>query len=285
MPQPDDELEWTALAPAAGSHLMPCPHCGSPNGLSASICWNCEAALVPQESFGRWLSPWPAASVSTPRPPASPQAERADESPPAATSAPPGQEPMAKIPVPARGRRRRLWEIGAPILALAVAAGVFLYFDAPTPIGGFGEEPQPGASLNAPPALNVQPAPARVPGASDAPAADVDTRDAALRALAVEPQTSAPDPAPPSAVPTPPADAAISDRGSTEPVPVAASKAMQAGKARDRSRSPNPATATPLHRAERPEPSWQTPAPPARPCTPTVAALGLCSASPMESKE
>ena len=163
MPQPDDELEWTALAPAAGSHLMPCPHCGSPNGLSASICWNCEAALVPQESFGRWLSPWPAASVSTPRPPASPQAERADESPPAATSAPPGQEPMAKIPVPARGRRRRLWEIGAPILALAVAAGVFLYFDAPTPIGGFGEEPQPGASLNAPPALNVQPAPARVP--------------------------------------------------------------------------------------------------------------------------
>ncbi|HEY9027353.1 MAG TPA: hypothetical protein VIP05_23880, partial [Burkholderiaceae bacterium] len=135
-----DELEWAALAPAAGSHLIPCPHCGSPNGLSASICWKCEAALVPQASLRRWLVPWPEGSGPVPVAPASAMPAPADEPSRAAPSARVEADPIAEhamspapapMPMTAAGGRRRVWEIGAPILALAGAAAVFLYFDAP----------------------------------------------------------------------------------------------------------------------------------------------------------
>jgi hypothetical protein len=102
--------------------------------------------------------------------------------------------------------------------------------------------------------------------------------------LAVEPEPPTAAQAPPPAAP--PAATAIDvaiPPSATPPVGTAKSKAAHGGKARSASRSPNVATVLAAPTPDRPEPSRQAPFP-ARPCTATVAALGLCAA-PTESKE
>ena len=293
LPAPEPALlDWAALTPAADSHLVPCPKCGSPNGLSASTCWSCEAELLPLERYRRQRALQPAL-VPTHVP------ADADESLPVLTASVGGNAPltrlsMAAVPAsaplaePAPAGRRHAWGAGASILVVAVATvGAVVYFDAPAPpgasnaskSGGFIDPPQPAALTAARQAPTAPAAPGNLASVGDAPPAGPETRTAALRALAVEPEVHPDIPtaaqAPPSAAPATAAPAAL--------------KATQAGRARSTPRPANVAAAPALPKGDRPDPSpaWQAPAP-ARPCTPTVAALGLCagpSLAPTESKE
>src|SRR5438876_3785253 len=109
-PEPELALEWASLTPAAGSHLAPCPRCGSPNGLSALTCWHCEATLSPHESFQRWLAPWPAAPALIDVPPRLPA--YVDEALPVATSAQTGLDPMADRSIAAVSASEPAWMAG-----------------------------------------------------------------------------------------------------------------------------------------------------------------------------
>ena len=219
---------------------------------------------MPLERLQRGRAPWLTAPAPTQAP------AHADESLPVLTSAVLGNDPRAAVPasapVPAAGGHRHTWEIGASILVVAVVAvGAFVYFDTPAPPsaaksgGGFVDAPEPAVLTNARPAPT---APADVVGVGNAPPAVAETRTAA----------------------TAPIDVAIR-RSVTQPAAAAAVKATQAGKARGTPRAPNVATALAVPRPDRPEPSWQAPAPVRAACTPTVAALGLCAAPPTQSKE
>jgi hypothetical protein len=196
----------------------------------------------------------------------------------------------APVPVPETGGRRHPWATGGSILVVAVlAVGVFLYVDAPAPpgatkSGGFIDAPAPAAPMNARPAPVTPAAPLDPAAVSKAPPASPDTRTAALRALAVDPEppTAAQAP-PPVALPAATAIDVAVPPSATPPAGTAKTKASHGGKARSASRSPNVATVLAAPPPARPEPSRQAPFP-ARPCTATVAALGLC-APPTESKE
>ena len=294
MPPPEPALlDWATLTPAAESHLVPCPQCGAPNGLSASSCWSCEANLLPLESIRRRRAPPTAALVPTHVP------ADADESLPVLTLALKDNDStiersMSAVPAPAPapmpmpmpavdGRSHAAEIIGGSVVAVAVAAiAAALYFDTPAPVGaaksgGFISPPEPATLATARPAPTP---PADFVGVGSAPPAVADApRTAALRALAVEPG------APTAVHSRPPAatDLAIGP-SATPPAAPAALKAAPAGKARSTSRSANVATALALPKPDRPDPSrafptWQAPAP-ARVCTPTVAALGLCVGPP-----
>lgn len=252
-------LDWASLTPVADSHLVPCPQCGLPNGLSAASCWNCEAALLPLERLRRGRAPWLA----------TPAAAHADESLPVLTSAVQGADPtgavsMAAVPlsaplrVPAVGGRRRTWEMGALLLVVAagVAVGAFLYLDTPAPAStatsrGFVDAMEPAAAT--PPAI-------------------AEIRTAALRALAVE-----------SAAPATASIDAAARRSAAQPAGTAPWKAAHAGRARGALRAPNAA----VRAVPKPDStdSSREPSSAARPCTSTVAALGLCTAPPTQSKE
>ena len=283
-------LDWATLTPAADSHLAPCPHCGAPNGLSASSCWNCEEALAPRDPLWQGATSPQAALV-----PQHASAD-ADASFPVLTLAvkandAPTEHPRAAaptptpVPEPAAGERRYTGVIGVSIFVLAVAAmAAALYFDAPQPrdaakSGGFISPPEPAALATAPPA----PAPpARLPDTAGVPPAAVKMpRTDALRALAVGPGA-------PVAAPTP-GPLAVDTR------PTSAAPPAAVGKVRSPSRPANEAAtlAVPKRDVADVYVPRQAPAP-ARPCTPTVAALGLCTgppgapaapAPPTESKE
>ncbi len=270
LPPPEPALlDWATLTPAADSHLVPCPHCGAPNGLSASSCWSCEAGLLPLESIRRRRAPPTAALVPTHVP------ADADESLPVLTLAVKGNDPTiersvsaipapapAPMPLPAADRRRYTAEvIGGSVVVVAIAAmAAALYFDTPAPVGapksgGFISPPEPAALATARPAPIP---PADSVSVGSAPPAVAETPPTtALHALAVEP--GAPS----------------------------ASKAAPASKARSTPRSANAATALALPQRDRPYSSPASPASPtlqppasARICTPTVAALGLCAGPP-----
>jgi hypothetical protein len=51
--RPDSDSLPDAMSdePGVGWHLARCPHCGVPNGLSATSCWGCEADLSVIERF------------------------------------------------------------------------------------------------------------------------------------------------------------------------------------------------------------------------------------------
>lgn len=291
LPPPEPALlDWATLTPAADSHLVPCPQCGAPNGLSASSCWSCEANLLPLESIRRRRAPPTAALVPTHVP------ADADESLPVLTMALEGNDPTtersmstvpaaaaapapAPMPMPAADRRRYTAEIiGGSVVVVAVAAiAAALYFDTPAPVGaaksgGFISEPAALATARpapSPPADSV--------GVGSAPPAAAETsRTAALQALAVEPGAPAAAQSPPAAA----TDLAIAPSATPRVAP-AALKAAPAGRPRSTSRSANVATALALPKRDRPDPSptspnWQAPAP-VRACTPTVATLGLCA--------
>jgi hypothetical protein len=191
-------LDWATLTPAADSHLTPCPHCGAPNGLSASSCWNCEEVLPPREPLWQGATSPRAALVPLH---ASADAE-AEASIPVLTLAvksndPPTEHPRAAAPTPApvpqpvAGERRYTGVIGVSIFVVAVAAmAAALYFDAPQSPGaakggGFISSPEPAGLATA------RPVPTPPAGLSDTagppPAQAKLPRAAALRALAVEP--------------------------------------------------------------------------------------------------
>lgn len=292
LPPPEPALlDWATLTPAADSHLVPCPQCGAPNGLSASSCWSCEANLLPLESIRRRRAPPTAALVPTHVP------ADADESLPVLTMALKGNDPTtersmstvpapapaaapAPMPLPAADRRRYTAEIiGGSVVVVAVAAiAAALYFDSPAPVGaaksgGFISEPAALATARptpSPPADSV--------GVGSAPPAVAETsRTAALQALAVEPGA-------PAAVQSPPAaaiDLAIAPSATPRVAPAASKAAPAAGRSRSTSRSANVGTALSLPKRDRPDPSpaspnWQAPAP-VKACSPTVATLGLCA--------
>lgn len=300
-------LDWASLLPAADSHLAPCPQCGLPNGLSASSCWSCEAKLLPLKSSRRRLAPRPSLLAPTHVPADAPVHApiHADESLPVLTSAVEGNHPMAErsmtavhawAPVPvqvsAANARRNTWQTGASILVVAgIAVGALLYLEfpasAPAPIrsvrsGGVVYAPEPA------PLTNARSAPAELAddvGVGNAPTAADEPRAAALRALALEPDTPTVERTPQSAAPaTAPIDVAI-PRSATQPAATSTLKASHAGKARGTSRALHVATAPAVPKPDRPDPSWQAPAPVRAACTPTVAALGLCAAPPTQSKE
>ena len=282
-------LDWATLTPAADSHLAPCPHCGAPNGLSASSCWNCEGSLSVREPVWRSPAP-PQAALAPTRVPAD-----ADESLPVLTLAVKSDDATTELPAaavqapvplpqPAAEGRRYAGVIGASIFVVAVAAmGAALYFDTPAPAGaaksggGFISPPEPAALATARPAPTPT---AGLAGASNArPAVAEMPRTAALRALAVEPDA-------PAAVPSPPSVAIEVPAGGNAALPLAPApapavvKAVPAGKARNPSRPAREATALalPKRNAADSYPTWQAPVP-ARPCNPTIATLGLCAGS------
>jgi hypothetical protein len=264
LPPPEPALlDWAVLTPPSDdSHLAPCPRCGLPNGLSAASCWSCEANLLQLEPFRRRRSPRPAALASAHAP------ARDDESLPVLASAVEDNQPTAELPVAAR--RRHPWQTGVPILGVAVLAiAAFVFFDAPAP----ADAPKSGGGV----VIDVPapPAPAVLTGTRPVPG---ETRDAALRALAVEPDTATPAQAAQPAAPT------------LAPAPVEAAvqrSTARAGKPRSPARPPREATALAVPKPDRVDSSpssWQPPLP-ARPCTATVAALGLCAAAPTVTKE
>jgi len=285
-PPPEPALDPEPDAPTSQSHLAPCPRCGAPNGLSASSCWNCEVGLLTLEPFRERRAPMPPAPAVVHV--AGHVPAYADESLPVLTSAliddkPMGEPAMAAVlestPVP-RGARL-MWQASGAILVVAAAVGLW-YLDASSPHsmvrsevpgevrsevkgevkgdvksavkgGGFVNAPE----LAAPP--NIRPAPV----APVAPADDVGVRKGP----------------PPAVAPIEPAP----QREVAQPAATAALKA-NAGKQRSRSR-PAPAEAEYVApQPPRPDFSSRSPSP-ARPCNPTVAALGLCTATPVESKE
>ena len=282
LPPPEPALlDWATLTPPVDSHLAPCPHCGSPNGVSASSCWSCEASLLPLRQSRRGRAPWLAATTPTHAP------DPADESLPVLTSAVEDNSPTAQhgmtsfptsapasAPVPGAVGRGHAWQTGASILIVAaVAVGALVYFETPAPApprvvkgGGFiVDTPETAALMNHRPAPT---APADLVGAGNAPPGVAEARPDALRALAVEPGNPPAARAQPSAAP-------------------AASKAAYAGKARRTPRQADEPTPPAVPMRDRPEPSWQAPPPVRAACTPTVAALGLCTApsTPTQTKE
>jgi hypothetical protein len=288
LPPPEPALlDWATLTPTEDSHLAPCPHCGLPNGLSASTCWNCEADLLPLERLRRGRPPRLAA----------PAPDAADESLPVLTSAVERNDLVAELsiaaglastPVPAADRRRPSRLIGASILVVAaVAVAAFVYLEGPAPpgaakSGGFVDPPEPAALMSErPPATPL----ADAAGAGNAPPAVAETPVAALRAPAVDPTPPAAEQARPSAAAAAAPIDVATRRSPTQPTATAALKAAHAGKARHALHPSNETTELAVPRPNRPEPAWQAPAPVRAACTPTVAALGLCTAPPTPTKE
>jgi ribosomal protein L40E len=270
-PPPEPAWDPASFAPAGQSHLAPCPRCGAPNGVSASSCWNCEANLLPLEPFRERRAPMSAAPAALHVPGHVPAF--ADDSLPVLTSALTDDKPMAgpamaavldSTPAPRKPRRTR--ETAASILVVAAAAVGLWYLEAPAPpstvkSGGFVTAPDLAPTHIRP----VPTAPADDVGVGQGPPAVAERPTAALRGLAVEPDVSA-----------------TAQAG--QPAATAAWKPTHAGKGRSRSRPP-PAEAE-VAVPQRPRPDFSSASPsPARPCNPTVAALGLCTAPPVDPKE
>jgi len=183
LPQPEPALlDWATLTPPVDSHLAPCPHCGSPNGVSASSCWSCEASLLPLRQSRRGRAPWLAATTPTHAP------DPAEASLPVLTSAVEDNSPTAQhwmaegpaffptsvpasasasAPAPGAGGRGHAWQTGASILVVAaVAVGALVYFETPAPPrvvkgGGFiVDTPETAALTNARPAPTARCTPA-----------------------------------------------------------------------------------------------------------------------------
>lgn len=262
-------------------YLRACPGCQSSNGANATACWNCErpfplhgpfededeapsvdeatdAAQAPPSFFpvlreeldagaandsATWDSLWPLVP--------SPHAE------------PPGVTPAVAAP-PARRVRWRILAgaSGAALIGLLVLAGSFLA-GRPAPVPG------PGATALAP-AVPAAPAVLAAPAVPIVPIAPIDARPSAGTGPA-PPQGSTTavlgfdDARARAAPPAPP------ERAAAQALPPArADEVRPMRRAVARAAPANAAAATPA-RNERPA----LPPVPA-PCTPNVAALGLC---------
>ena len=261
--RPDSDSLPDAMSdePGVGWHLARCPHCGVPNGLSATSCWGCEADLSAIERFHLDRAPPSDAWMR----------EQASESlallpSPAQTHVPEPALPVPETAMPTDGPRRYTRAIGSTILGIALAGmTAFLHFST-VPSGdasksvGWVDEPDSLARAKGvvSPTVQVEPIP---------------------RVDAIKPVEPVPMPVatPAAATPAVPAASPTTPQETT-----AAPRAT--GRSHSASRSANAATALPAAGFHKPEPIPQAPAL-RGPCTATIAALGLCSAPAAESKE
>jgi hypothetical protein len=302
----DDEPLPTASPPGRGLAL--CPHCGVENGITAPVCWSCDAELPPVEAIESEAEGVPVAGNTQgpeqsvpadgePTPELAGAAADADSRYPILTQVvedhvqTPAPALAAPGAVPKRGARE---VVAAAIVVLAVlAAGAYLYFPMPRNV--------PGAPLSANTEVDsggvaggrdlVAPTKADPTHAGSTPStraeatrsAVADALAAAARALAIKPDTAndagaaAPAVAPANDVVDVAAQSKTAPQAST-----AASTSASRRKSRGTMPSANAAAAVPP--PSRVEPARQ-PSAPFGPCTATVAALGLCAAPSAQSKE
>jgi hypothetical protein len=306
-------LESSALIEPG--HLTRCPQCGEMNGKSADTCWNCEIDLQTVGPRGLVPSAAPVAASAHDSPTATapdheawhdlgldlhlPQSALADAG---SDSAMPPDDAYWSLPVltssiapnelalthahhdqsvPGSGESR--WPAGVKAVVAGVlvlfAACAYLYFDGMTPNaadsspaaardGGFSRAP--GSTVS------------KVSPAADPPGGDLAHVDAALRTA--ERLVAQPGPAV-NVVPTKvaPAEPVVE----TPSWPRVAQNHRGSSKARGSSRAAiAPATAVaPEPEPPRPIQRATVPAAPIGPCTPNVAALGLCAAPSSQPKE
>ena len=295
-------------------HLTRCPQCGEMNGKSADTCWNCEIDLQTIGPRGLVQSPAPAAAsthesaaVTAPDHEAwhdlgldlhLPQSALADAGSDSATppddaywslpvltsSIAPSElalaHPHHDLSVPVGGAPRWPAGIKAAIAGFLVLVGacVYLYVDSLTPDAadspsaatrdrGFNRAPESAVSKIAPP--------------GDATGSDLAHVDAALRIA--ERLVAQPGPG----ADTGSTNIAPADIATDTPSWPRTAPNHRGNKARGSSRAViAPATAVaPVPDQPRPIPHATAPATPIGPCTPTVAALGLCAAPSSQPKE
>ena len=261
--------------PEPTAHLGHCWHCGALNGQSASACWSCEASLriVAAELFAARSEPAPLQSEES-----APAAFRTGNEPTIPTAGAPREAhepvadrravPLLTIPVDMASEYpgpdqftvsppapRRGWQFPALItglLALLVGGGWLI-------VAGAARDAQESAATSA--------AVVRAPSVAPMP----DVPEATLARPSQPLDTFGADPAPPVAAPhafDPVAAVAAAPRPSLVRLP----KATQAQRGKGRIAPLEPA---PAAQPASPPPARQ--AAPVGPCTPTVAALGLCA--------
>jgi hypothetical protein len=273
--------------PEPTAHLGHCWHCGALNGQSASVCWSCEASLriVAPEPFAPRVEPVPAkleehasaafttgneATIPSARAPREAREQRElreHREPEPQPETDRRAVPLLTIPVdmaseyPGPGQfavtppaPRRGWLFPALIagLLVLVGGGGWLLF------ASAARDAQEATATSA----AVLPAPPMAP-MPDAPPADPVRPAQPLETLGV-------DPAPPVAAPQAFDPVATAAAAAPRPNPARLPKAAQFQRGKGRIAPPEPvvsAQPAPLAR----------PAAPAGPCTPTVAALGLCT--------
>jgi hypothetical protein len=318
-------LQSASSCPADDSHLAPCWHCGVLNGRSASLCWSCEADLSAVGPFRFAAAPGHADETSEgpKQPPASgggathgrPSVSPGDDAAvpmataavpafidavaqfPVLTSAVEGGDPLAALSVSASMAPRRTREVVAAIVVAALAgAGAYLLLRPPALVA-LDATPAPGRAIRADGSATdtkfvtstnagaARTVPTNSIRAKAAPPAVGEASAATMKARTVEPRaqtpvqagqlTAAPTIRPVGVAPRPKA---------TRPATGAALTATHSGKARGTMHSANAAAAVLVPNPDRIEPARQTSVP-QRPCTATVAALGLCTTPPIQSKE
>lgn len=295
-------------------HLTRCPQCGEMNGKSAHTCWNCEIDLQSVGPRGLVQAPPPAAAsgnestaLTAPDHEAwhdlgldlhLPESAHADAGPdstmppddaywslPVLTSSiAPGDlvsvYPHHELSVPVSGAPR--WPAGmkAVIAGVLVLFGAcaYLYFDSLTP--NVGDSPAAAARDTGFSRADGS-AVSKISPAADASGSDLTHVDAALRTA--ERLVAQPGPG--------------TDIGSTTIAPAVpvtdtsswprTSPNHRGNKARGSSRHAIAATTAvaPVPDQPRPVQRATAPATPIGPCTPNVAALGLCSAPSSQPKE
>jgi hypothetical protein len=273
----------TPRAEAAGDnpHLAPCRNCGVLNGRSALTCWSCEAAL--SEAPVRPRAPRHDARVPVMTDSVPPSLHDSDQLPVLTTIVPDADSaPVALFAPPEIApSRRSLGLLAAVGVAILVWAGGSLLLR-PAPPPELDPAPAP-APTNA--AAARAPAPANPSTSTESPSAVVGP--AIVTTRVADPGAKFPSEAlsrhDPSTVHR--GGGGVAARSRLAPTsPAAAPPPATDGTARSLRRS---AAAAP----ERALPAWigpepgRPPARPAGPCTPTVAALGLCAAPPAPAKE
>lgn len=254
-------------------HLVRCRRCGELNGRSADACWNCEADL----QAGTLPTGIPAAANSEHAPSSLFPEPPLLTSPVSSNELRPARGATMPAPLPAPSLRRApstgLVATIALLTMLLAGGGLYYYFvDGPE-----SEAARAAAAIAAgrarAAATPVQPAAAMVaaPAAAATPGNnELPSVDAALRAADLVSQQAKPDSMGAYVAPTERVIAAStktrSVAGSTAP-PGASAKARAQARA-----AAQAATVAPPAVRSRP------PAAVAGPCTPNVAALGLCSA-------
>ena len=263
-------------------HLARCRRCGELNGRSAESCWNCEAELH-SGTLPTGMNPGPPSAANSDTPPSSLLPEF-----PVLTSSVTSSELRAShaaaMPsaVPASSTRRgTAGNLVAMVVVLMVlaGAGTYLYLDSQesdTAAARSAAAARSRAATAVRPAALAAPAnPAATvaPPQAQSPSGELSAVDAALRTAELVSQQPKPETMP---VYVAPAERVIAASTKTR----SATAAAAAGKTRTASRSlapPTPAAAA-APQVYAPAARVRPPAPAAVPCTPNVAALGLCGA-------
>lgn len=266
------------VASEAPAHLGHCWHCGALNGQSASACWSCEASLriaaaeplAPQSEPAPVKAEVPAtasagneATIPSARAPREPRESAHDHwALPVLTMPVDDAEMASQYPGPeqfmaAPAAPRRGWQVPALIagLLILVGGGVWLI------MAGAARDAQESVATSAA-VLSAQPM-AQMP---DVPAPPVPEPIRPLAALGAGADAAQPAAAPHALDPLSIVAAAPAPNPSRRP------KTMPSQRSKARAALPELVGSAPPVRA----PSAR-PAVPAGPCTPTVAALGLCA--------